>query len=116
MPPRRLGQQKCQYVTSQYLTLDRFLGKHVPVIHPLIAWLVEHSAFVRLTGVLGRDDRTTYNNIRGTERTPRLQFFGERLRYKGRSREGGVASEGIRWCDGIYVGIHRRTNQYPVFD
>ena len=38
------------------------------------------------------------------------------MRYKGRSREGGVASEGLRWCDGIFVGIHRRTNQYLVFD
>ena len=65
-----------------HLTLDRFLGKHVPVIHPWIAWLVEHSAFVRLTGVVGRDGRTAYNNIRGTEHTLRLPIFGERLRYK----------------------------------
>ena len=43
---------KCQ-VRAMHLTLDRFLGKHVPVTHPLIAWLVEHAAFVRLTGVVG---------------------------------------------------------------
>ena len=54
-----------------HLTLDMFLGKHVPVIHPLIAWLVEHSAFVRLTGVVGRVVRTAFNNITGTEHTPR---------------------------------------------
>ena len=43
---------KCQ-VRAMHLTLDRILGKHVPVTHPLIAWLVEHAAFVRLAGVVG---------------------------------------------------------------
>ena len=42
---------KCQ-VRAMHLALDRFLGKHVPVTHPLIAWLVEHAAIVRLTGVV----------------------------------------------------------------
>ena len=42
---------KCQ-ARAMHLTLDRFLGKHAPVIHPLIAWLVDHSAFVRLAGVV----------------------------------------------------------------
>ena len=61
-------------------------------------------------------NRTAYNKVRGTEHSPRLPFFGERVRYKGRSREGGVAGKGIRWSDGIFVGIHRRTNQYLMFD
>ena len=46
----------------------------------------------------------------------RLPFFGERIRYKGRSREGGIAGGGVQWSHGIYVGIHRRTNQYLLFD
>ena len=82
---------KCQ-VRAMHLTLGRLLGKHVPVIHLLIAWLVEHSAFVRLPGVVGRDGRAAYNNIRGAEHTLRLPSFVERLRFKGRSREGEVAS------------------------
>ena len=65
---------------GMHLTLDRFLEKHVPVTHPLIAWLVEHAAFVRLTGVVGRDGRTACNKkIRGTEHSLRLPFFGERV-------------------------------------
>ena len=48
---------KCQ-VRALHLTLDRLLGKHVPVTHPLIAWLVEHAAFVRLTGIVCQDVRT----------------------------------------------------------
>ena len=39
----------------------------------------------------------------------RFPFFGERVRYKGRSQEGGVAGAGTRFSDGIYVGVHRRT-------
>ena len=85
---------KCQ-VRAMHLTLDRFLEKHVPVTHPLIAWLVEHAAFVRLTGVIGRDGKTAYSRIRGTEHGMKLPFFGERVRYKCRSREGGVGGDGI---------------------
>ena len=88
----------------------------MPVKHPLIAWLVEDAAFVRLTGVIGQDGKTAYHKIRGTEHSLRLPFFGKRVRYKGRSHQGGVAGEGIRWSEGIFVGIHRRTNQYLMFD
>ena len=59
---------KCQ-VRAMHLTLDGLLGKHVPVTHLLNACLVEHAAFVRLTGVVGRDGRTAYNNIRGSDHT-----------------------------------------------
>ena len=103
-------------VRAMHLTLDRFMEKHVPVAHPLIAWLVEHAAFVRLTGVIGQDGKTAYHRIQGTEHRLRLPFFGEKVRYKCRSQEGGVAGEGSRWSDGIFVGIHRRTNQYVMFD
>ena len=34
-------------VRAMHPTPDRFMGKHVPVNHPLIAGLVEHAAFVR---------------------------------------------------------------------
>ena len=88
----------------------------MPLTHPLIAWLVEHVSFVRLTAVVGRDGKTDYSKIRGTEHNLRLPFFGERVRYKGRLREGGVAGEGTRWSDGIFVGTHRKTNQYLMFE
>ena len=51
---------KCQ-VRAMHLTLDRFMEKHVPVTHPLIEWLVEHPAFVRLAGVVGQDGKTAYH-------------------------------------------------------
>ena len=89
--------------------------RHMPVTHPLIAWLVEHAAFARLTGVVGQDGKTAYYRIRATEHSLRLPFFGERLRYNGRSKEGGVAGEGTRWSEGVFVGVHRRTNQYLMF-
>ena len=101
---------------AMHLTMDRFLGKHVPIRHPLIAWLVEYAAFVRLTGVIGRGGKTAYSRIRGRNHTLRLPFFAEHVRYKARAREGGIKGEGVRWGDGIYIGIHRRTNQYLVYD
>ncbi len=81
-------------VRAMHLTLDRFMEKHVPVTHPLIAWLVEHAAFVRLTGVIGQDGMSAYHRIRGTEHKLRLPFFGKKVRYKCRSQEGGVSGAG----------------------
>ena len=78
------------------MPLDHFLEKHVPVTHPHVAWLLEYAALVRLSGVIGRDCKTAYSRIRGTEHALRLPFFAERVWYKGRSREGGVDGEGIR--------------------
>ena len=66
-------------VRAMHLTLDRFMEKHVPVTHPLIAWLVEHAAFVRLTGVIGQDGKTAYQRTRGTEHGLRLPFFGKKV-------------------------------------
>ena len=51
------------HVRAMHLTLDRFVEKHVPVTYPLLAWLVEHAAFVRLTGVIGQDGKTAYHRI-----------------------------------------------------
>ena len=58
------------------LTLDRLLERHVPVNHPLIAWLVEHGAFVRFTSVIGHDGKTAYSRVRGTENALQLPFDG----------------------------------------
>ena len=73
-------------VRAMHLTLDHFMDKHVPVTHPLIAWLVEHAAFVRLTGVIGQDGMSAYHRIRGTEHKLRLPFFGEKVWYNCRSQ------------------------------
>ena len=45
----------------------------------MMAWLVEHAAFVRLTGVVGKDGKTAYARVRGTEHSLRLPLFGEKI-------------------------------------
>ena len=89
---------------------------HVPPKHPLMTWLVEHAAFVRYTGVIGSDGKSAYNRVRGVEHNLRFPFFGERIRFKGRAKEGGIGGDGPRWSDGVWLGVHRRTNQYIIFD
>ena len=103
-------------IRAMQLTLDRCLGMHVPPKHPLMTWLVEHAAFVRFTGVIGSDGKSAYNRVRGVEHNLRFPFFGGRIRYKGRAKEGGIGGDGPRWSDGAWLGVHRRTNQYVIFD
>ena len=81
-------------VRAMQLTLDRCLGMHVPPRHPLMAWLVEHAAFVRFTGIVGADGKTANSRTRGVEHGLRFPFFGESVRFKSRAREkGGVVAE-----------------------
>ena len=104
-------------VRAMQLTLDRCLGMHVPPRHPLMAWLVEHAAFVRFTGIVGADGKTAYSRVRGVEHSLRFPFFGECVRFKSRAQEkGGVAGEGMTWSSGVWLGVHRRTNQYVLYD
>ena len=75
--------------------LERQLGAHIPVSHPLMTWLVKHSAFVRTARVRGEDGRTAFQRARGTESNSKLIGFGEHCRFKARSQE--KQANGLQW-------------------
>ena len=66
----------------------------MPVTHPLIAWLVEHAAFVRLTGVIGQGGKIAYHKFRGIEHNLRLPSLVKESGTKaGRKKAASLARE-----------------------
>ena len=73
---------------SLLLGLERQIGAKVPVTHPLVTWLVRHAAMLRTMRVRGQDGLTAYQRIKGRATSgPTLIGFGERCRFKKRSKE-----------------------------
>ena len=82
-----------------------------------MAWLALHVAFLWTTQVIGSDGMTAWQRIRGRSFTQKLHLFGELVRYKCRSQEGGIGGQdGPRFSPGIWLGFDRPTGQNVVFD
>ena len=98
------------------LGLERELQAHIPVGHPIVAWVVRHSAMLRNLFVVGDDGKTAWQRARGTPCGLKLVQFGETAHYKCRSKEGGIGGSGGVWGVGLCLGVASRTGQHVVFD
>ena len=101
------------YFRTMRSCLESKIGHRIPVRHPLIAWMIRHSADIVTWCSKGHDGRTAYQRARGRDFKTRLLTFGEVCRFKNRSHE--PASSGQVWHEGVFVGIDQRTGQYMIF-
>ena len=104
---------------SNYNDLERLIGKHVPLSHPVMSWLVEYSAWMVTVRVPGPDGQTAHERVRGRPFTKRLIGFAEKvmtqLPTKGPEREER-ADLAARWVDAIVLGYGNTSFTYWVFD
>ena len=94
--------------------LEARFGKRIPVNHPLIAWMVEHSALMRTVRVKGKDGVTPWFRARGRPFGQRLIGFGESIWWKfpGKGPQHDPhGNAGDRWGKGIFVGIAQSVGQ-----
>jgi hypothetical protein len=107
------------------LTLQKQLQAEIPPTHPVVAWMVAHSANLRTICKLGTDGLTPHERARGAPNRSEIYGFGEFCRYKCRSHEGsaGGSTSGAhlpgtsdRLGCGIWLGFERRTGQYVIYD
>ena len=94
--------------------LEANIGFKIPVAHPVIAWLVIHSANILTWLTKGKDGRTPYHRVRGRPFSGKQLFFGEVCRYKCRSREPLHGRE--RWSQAMYLGRERQHGQHVLYD
>ena len=86
--------------------LETELEYRVPVRHPLIAWLVRHSAMIVNWIVKGPDGITAYHRVRSEPFKIRLLRVGEACCCKNRAQEPLSSSgDGRRWHKGMFVGV-----------
>ena len=94
--------------------LEAQLGFKIPVAHPVVAWLVSHSANILTWFVKGNDGRTPYHRVRGRPFNGKLLQFGEFCRYRCRAQE--PVHGGHKWSAAIYLGRERHQDQHVPYD
>ena len=112
----------CKAVKGQLramkLCLEQKVQKRIPEEHPIIAWLVEHAAWLLTTRVRGEEEHTAYERVRGRPCAKKLVEFGERVLCK-KHMKGPKADErptlDSRWGHGIWLGLTRHTNEYVLW-
>jgi len=95
-------------------TLENRIGFRIPPGHAILKWLVAHAADLLTRRQKGHDGNTPYQRVKGRPYTGRLLEFGEKCRFKVRSKEPLFGQ--ARWGQGIFVGICRATGQYIIYD
>lgn len=74
---QRIENMLCTYKSA----LEEHLGTRIPSRHPLINWMVEHTASVSNRHVCNDDGLTPYEAIHGQRSRGKLAEFGEKVFY-----------------------------------
>ena len=101
------------------LCLENRLGKKIPTSHPTMTWLVEHTAWLLNTRVVGADGLTSYQRVKGKSYAKRSVGFGEHVMHmlptKG-PQSDALGKLDARWAYGYIMGYSKSSNEYYVFE
>ena len=90
------------HVRTLLLALESRIKSKIPVGHPLIHWLVEHSAVLKTKYDVGPDGHTGYWHLHGRECTEKLVEFGEKVMYYIPRKLRAKLDP--RWKYGVWLG------------
>ena len=80
--------------------------------HPVVHWLVEHTAYVLNKFALGPDGHTAYGRLHGREGRERICEFGERIMWYVPKKLRAKLDQ--RWRYGIFLGRSMSSDQNYV--
>jgi len=95
--------------------LQRRLEKTIDITHPVMSWMLEHTAHLQTALVRGKDGRTPWQKVRGREFNMRSLGFGEECTFKLPAKGPRFNKDGNmtnRSELGIFLGYDDHTNQY----
>ena len=97
------------------LCLEARIDKHIPVGHPIVAWMLEHVCLILTATVRGSDGMTSWFRIRGRAFAQQMVGFGESVLYKYPTKgpkhapHGNIGPLG---ADGIFLGFSWSSNTF----
>ena len=100
------------------LCLEQRIDKHMPVSHPVVAWLLEHACLVVNALVRGTDGMTAWMRVRGRAFGQQMVGFGESVlfRYPSKGpRHAPHGNVGPLGGDGVFLGYDRSSSTFIVF-
>ena len=108
-----LAEKSVRDFTDQFRTLktalESRLKSRLASDHPVIAWLVEHTAYVMNKFALGPDGKTPYGRLHGREGRERICEFGERIMWYVPKKMRAKLDQ--RWRYGIFLGRSMASDQ-----
>jgi hypothetical protein len=85
---------------------------HLPVKHPVLAWMIEHAGTLLTLFSRGDDGLTPFHRLKGRPWRVAIPPFGERVEFMHRTRHKLHA----RWKAGIFLGVKRLSSEKIVGD
>ena len=101
------------------LCLEQRINKLIPVDHPTIAWMMEHTAFLQNVLVRGTDGLTPWMRVRGRAFAQPMVGLGESVFYRYPSKgpkhhpHGNIGALG---AEGVFLGYNRTSNTFVIGD
>ena len=105
----RAVQDLVNHVRVLKLSLESNINARVPSEHPIMAWIVEHAAYLLNRCVLGTDGRTAWGRLHGKEATERICQFGEKVLWYVPKKQRLKLD--VRWRHGIFLGRSMSSDQ-----
>ncbi len=103
---------------SVLATLERNLGKKIPLSHPIAGWAAQYAADCVNRYVMGSDGTTCIQRLRGGGARQPVACFGETVLFPMLSRErkswGNEVEHCGRWARGVWVGRSWNSNESIV--
>ena len=94
--------------------LQARLGLVVRANHPVMTWLIQHSADCISKYHMGEDGKTAYERLKGKRFSRPAVEFGEKIHYK-RSVKGQKAHKlDGKWSEGFFLGFYWKTSEAIV--
>jgi hypothetical protein len=99
------------------LCLESHVGKYIPVSHPVVPWLLEHTAFLLNVKSRGSDGLTPWARVKGRPFGLQILGFGEEVFYKRPVKGPEAQPEGNMGAvqsEGIFIGYSRSACTYVL--
>ena len=93
--------------------LEKKLGVQISSTHPIMTWIVEHSAETLNRYHISLDGRTAYERVRGKAYKGEMIEFGRRVFHKLPGKPEGGSME-KRWIEGIWLGKTPRSDEHII--
>jgi hypothetical protein len=102
---------------KQKIGLQKRLKQSLSAKHPVVEWLLQHSAFVYNRFVVHADGKTCYERMHGRRWRGKLVEFGEQVKAKmtkPKPQSKMPRKSGPKFVSATWLGINERTGEHIV--
>ncbi len=99
------------------LCLEERLNKFIPIDHPVVGWMLQHTCLLLNVMVRGTDGLTAWARVKGRTFGQQLVGFAEAVLYRYPAKGPGHTPSGNMGAiggEGIFIGYNKNSNTFIV--